>query len=117
MRVLNIKTDHPHVPEEYIKEACGLLPVWVAEYDKDSDDNLKSYLETRYGWQISNEFFKGTVADDGVYSTPRYAEEDDGDEPLVPLGSMVTPDGTVYFYEYGMIGIPQGDTYFVTRMD
>lgn len=117
MRVFNIKTDHPRVPTEYIREACGLLPMWVAQYSEDSEGRLKEHLETCYGWPVSNEHFKGTVADDGVYTTPRYAEEDDGDEPLVPLGSMDTQDGRVYFYEYGMIGIPQGDTYFVTRMD
>ena len=111
MRIgLTINNKDYDAPVEHLVESLGVLPHWVTEFNLLNGDDLKKYLDGRYGYGLYE--FKGTVKDDGTYVSPH---EDDEDLPFV--GRMKTAQGMVYFYPYAMVGIPTSGGYFVTRMD
>ena len=101
----------PDVPVEHLKEMLGILPYWVGEYTllgKGMD--IVNFMTERYGFGSLYQF-KGDIQEDGTYTTT-----DDSDLPYI--GKMNRHNGYVYFYQYGMLGLPlPNGEYFVTRMD
>ena len=93
-------------------EALGILPIWVKEWVMFGEHmDIVKYMTEAYGFGDLFEFKGGEILEDGTY---RYPEDPD----LPWVGRMNTKFGYVYFYEYAMIALPQGDgTYFITRMD
>ena len=104
----------PDTPEDQtqVVEALGLLPYWIGEHNLlGNTNNLVQFMTEKYGFGELFEFKGGEILEDGIY---RYPEDPD----LPWVGRMNTKFGYVYFYEYAMIALPQGDgTYFITRMD
>ena len=102
------------IPEDQtqVVEALGLLPYWIGEHNLlGNTNNLVQFMTEKYGFGELFEFKGGEILEDGTYRYPK-----DPDLPWV--GRMNTKFGYVYFYEYAMIALPQGDgTYFITRMD
>ena len=93
---------------QYIMEACGILPYWVASWPQLG--TLLEHLNQQYGFGIY-EMTGGTLSDDGIYQYPE-------DPPLAPLISIQTMNGVFYQYLYGIVAIPMEDgAHFVTRMD
>jgi len=97
--------------QQELAESLGLIPMWIAEYNILGETDLVKWMTERYGFGDLYEF-KGTVNEDGSYSS---AYEDDEDLPYV--GQMKTKDGVVYMYPYAITAIPTKDGYFITRMD
>ena len=72
--------------------------------------DIVGFMTERYGFGSLYQF-KGSVSDDGTYSSPE-------DPDMQYVGKMNTPNGNVYFYEYAMLALPlPNGKYFVTRMD
>ena len=116
----------PDVPEEHLKEMLGVLPYWVADYDKTyqpdilvldmmfgrETQTLKDFMEVAYGFGGLYEF-GGEVLATGNYKS-KYE-----DDPVMPwVASMNCAWGTVYFYESAILALPMPDgVHFITRMD
>ena len=103
-----------HLPPQDVKEALGLLPIWVHEFNVLGDDDIVNFMKYRYEWGLYE--FNGTVTDTGAYKS-----EHDEDEDLDYIASMKTKEGTVYFYPYAIIALPtrlgKYHGHFITRMD
>ena len=101
----------PDVDPEMLQEMLGVLPYWVREYillGRDMD--IVGFMTERYGFGSLYQF-KGSVSDDGIYSSPE-------DPDMQYVGKMNTPNGNVYFYQYAMLALPlPNGEHFVTRMD
>ena len=109
------KEKYGHLPLQDVKEALGLLPMWVHEFNVlDDDDDIINFMRHKYEWGLSA--FNGTVTDTGAYKS-----EHDEDEDLDYIAKMKTKQGTVYFYPYAIIALPtrlgKYHGHFITRMD
>lgn len=104
-------SEYPYFETQDLADALGILPVWVAQYNKAGKTDLVQHMTDSYGF---GELFrwKGEVLADGTYKS-QYEQEDD----MPFIGRMKTNDGMVYFYPYGIVALPTNDGYFVTRMD
>ena len=102
---------HPEYNSNEIAQILGLLPLWVAEHiGNDDGTDLVQFMENRYGFGKLYKF-EGEVNEDGDY-----VSKDDTNLPY--MGRMITKDGYAYFYEYGIVALPQPDgKHFITRMD
>ena len=114
MLELNEKSE---VPKEYRREALGILPNWVMEYNVFyvagiETAGLKDYMQDVYpGGSLYQ--FEGEVLEDGTY---RSIHKEDEDMPYI--GKMKTPHGVAYFYDCGIVALPQkNNTHYITRMD
>lgn len=111
---MNITID-PHdkfngAPESRILEACGLIPMWVADWIRSpTQKTLKEYLDDVYGFGLY-EMTGGRIDDNGAYHYP-------DDPTLYPLIQIETDEGTFFMYEYSIVAIPTVNGYFITRMD
>lgn len=98
--------------DDRILEACGFIPIWVADWLQNHQDDLslKDYLDQTYGFGLYPMGEKGWIDDDGTYHYP-------GDPDLPPYISIETPVGLLYQYSHGIVAIPHEGELFVTRMD
>jgi len=101
---------YPDASQQELAESLGLIPMWIAEFNIMGLNDLKEFLEGRYGYGLYE--FNGTVHEDG-----RYISAYEDDEDLEFVGRMKTKDGYVYMYPYAITAIPTEDGYYVTRMD
>ena len=109
---------HPEFDNDYILEACGLIPLWVWEWitKRESDPgfrdiNLIVWLGEQYGMGLYPSPEAEILPTTGIKTFP-------GDPDDYPLISIETAEGTLFQYEFGMVAIPMLKTgYFVTRMD
>lgn len=108
------KEKYGHLPLQDVKEALGLLPIWVHEFNVLGDDDIINFMRHRYEWGLYE--FNGTVTDTGAYKS-----EHDEDEDLDYIAKMETKEGTVYFYPYAITALPtrigKYHGHFITRMD
>tara|TARA_R100001510_G_scaffold55526_1_gene59581 strand:- start:5919 stop:6302 length:384 start_codon:yes stop_codon:yes gene_type:complete len=96
----------------------GYIPLWVVQWNlhhaMGSDESLLDHLDKCYkaraGMGIKERPMGGEIDSEGVY---RYPE----DEPMYPYMTWDTREGQVYFYPYSVMGIPDGDKHYATRMD
>lgn len=107
---LEVNTEDFDAKPEDLIESLGALPHWVLEFNLLNGDDLKKYLDMRYGFGLYE--FGGAIDEEGTYVSA-YKE----DENLPYVAKMGTAQGTVYFYPYAIIGIPTSNGYFITRMD
>ena len=107
---LEINNKDYDAPPEHLMESLGVLPHWVTEFNLLNGDDLKKYLDGRYGFGLYE--FGGEVTDDGTYVSPH---EEDKDLPFV--GRMKTAQGMVYVYPYAIVFIVLSKCYFITSMD
>ena len=117
--IFTVNTDaYPDTDPAWLQDACGILPMWVAQYDMMSrmgayDGSLVDYMTEAYGFGDLFEF-KGVVDPD----TQEYQSEYEEDEPLAPYGQVTMHDGKVaLFYPYAITALPTANGYYVTRMD
>jgi len=109
---LTINTNaFPEYDKHELNQMLGLLPLWVAEHvGNDDGTDLVQFMEERYGFGRLYEF-GGKVKENGAYASQ-------GDADLPYIGKMITKHGYAYFYEYGIIALPQQyGNHFITRMD
>ena len=100
--------------QKQLREACGLLPYWVVEWDTfiriTGETTLKSWLDKRYRFGMY-ELEKSVIDDDGTYHYP-------GDDDMHPfLAIDLGEHGVFYQYPHAIAAVPTPDGYFVTRMD
>jgi len=110
---------YPNTGAQWLKEACGILPHWLIEFDAMHHmgmvkfEQLKDHMANCYGFGELFEF-KGTVDPD----TQEYISQYEDDEPLAPYMTVHMKDGRkAHIYPYAMLALPTPDGYFITRMD
>jgi len=93
-----------------IMEATGILTYWL-EQGIDLGESARDALVNRY------HFYTGPMTGGEIDKTGLYIYQDD--PKMAPLVRADLPTETVYFYQYGIVGIVNKATgdQFVTRMD
>ena len=84
----------------------GYIPLWVVQWNlhhaMGSDESLLDHLDKCYKARAGM----------GIKERPMGGEIDAGG-----VRKRDTREGQVYFYPYSVMGIPDGDTHYATRMD
>ena len=109
--------EHTELDHTYIKELCGLIPIWLIDIPETSD--VKQGLENCYGFGKLFKMTGHTTSKDGTYTYPVYEEDYQEDNILHPLIKYDRMYETIYQYHYGIITIVTKDKSetFTTRMD
>ena len=94
-------------PDELL-EACGLLPIWLANGEQPS---LKDRLIENYSFYMG-EMKGGNLSPEGLYTYP-------GDEDLYPLVSFESDTEICYIFKHAIVGVfeKENGSIWVTRMD
>lgn len=96
------------LPIAYINESLGLIPMFLANREKE--ETVKEALTLGYGFGELFEMKHGTIH--------KYIYKYEDDPDLYPLAKMTSGDTVVLQYKYGIVAILEKDgTTFVTRMD
>ncbi len=101
------------IDREKLTEACGCIPVWVAEAmgrrAAGDGESVKDIVCGMYGFPCHP--FSGVVDEEGVYNYPE-------DPPLNPYMKITGIGGDiVYIYQCAIIAFISKDETYVTRMD
>jgi len=103
------------VPENYIREACGIIPdfflIAVLEgmdtASRLNVENVSERMDAAYRFGGFSYPFEGTVSPQGVYHSPF---EEEGDEPLPPLARFAYNDLELFVYRYAIAALRDRST-------
>jgi len=101
---------------EVLRDACGILPMWIYEAFKEESLEPFEYLSGCYGFGTYNMSDEVTVTEDGTWQYPE-------DPDLTPLckAEFESYDGiehTFYIYQYGLVSyLREGVLEQAVRMD
>ena len=110
-----LKGDKLKAMERRLVMALGIVPQFVNEaFEKmEEPPTVESFYKAvcdEYQFYMGP-MEGGTIDADGVYEYPE-------DPPLYPLVSWGVGEGiTIYMYQYAIVGVTEGDTTLITRMD
>ena len=111
--------EHTELDHTYIKELCGLIPIWLIDIPETSD--VKQGLENCYGFGKLFKMTGHTTLSNGTYIYPVFNEDECKCEAeiLHPLIKYDRKQEIIYQYHYGIITIVPKDKSesFTTRMD
>jgi hypothetical protein len=96
--------------------AAGLIPQFAFSVHMSQPVSVQEAFDLmmeQYGFGFGNGTEWGKVDKDGMYVSKH--DEDDDMPPMLRMD--VTEDIAVYFYQYAIVGITDGTTSLITRMD